>query len=838
MRPIRLDMHGFAAFREPTGVDFTGAEYFALVGPTGSGKSTVIDAMTFALYGSVPRWDDRRTVKLALSPTAIRGTVQLLFDVGSRRYVAARELRRSAAGEVTVRNARLERLLDPAAGPAGGTEPLATDSQVSKAVEELLGLPFEQFCVCVVLPQGDFAHFLHAKPADRQKTLTRILGLGVYETIAQRAGREGSTQRQRAELLADQLSGYTDATDAAVESAAGRERALAGLLDRVAAALPGLAAADERVTEAERAAQRLRAEAALLARVAPPEGLAAVAGRAAAATAGADAARRALAAAERADSEARELLAAAPDPGPLRQIRRDHAELAQLTAALPALVGTREQARDRVRLAERHTADAGAALDAARAAREAAVAARTQAGVEMQRLADERDRLAAIRIPADVVELTGRRRTAAEALAGARRVVADADAAAAAARDAVTEATRRLADARADHDELARADQAAALRAELVTGHECPVCARTVDRLPPPAGPSGLPAARAALRAAEDCLSARTEALAAADRAAGAARVALAGAERADSDVARRVGDADAGLRAARDPLVVLGAPAPDTADLADSWRALAAWAAAGAADRARRWAAAAEVAARTVEAGAEAERAVGTAEEAVRRRRHDETVARGAEHDAVGELTRARRRQAELTQALAGAVDDAEAAARLAERDTLAERARAADAGLRSARTALGEATRAAERVEDEVRRAWSELSVARDPVVGLGAPAHRGGPAPVHRETGSAVDDLLAAWSDLTGWARRERDERERGQPAADAAVAAARTARDGLERSLVAALAELDVTLPPDRPLVGAAPVAGGAPPPRAPGAAAPRRGRGSEAAPAAA
>src|SRR5690606_14291101 len=56
MRPVLLEMNGFASFREPTEVDFRGADYFALVGPTGSGKSTVVDAITFALYGSAPRW--------------------------------------------------------------------------------------------------------------------------------------------------------------------------------------------------------------------------------------------------------------------------------------------------------------------------------------------------------------------------------------------------------------------------------------------------------------------------------------------------------------------------------------------------------------------------------------------------------------------------------------------------------------------------------------------------------------------------------------------------------------------------------------------------------------
>ncbi len=56
MRPVRLEMAGFGAFREPTAIDFSDIDYLALVGPTGSGKSTVIDAMCFALYGSVPRY--------------------------------------------------------------------------------------------------------------------------------------------------------------------------------------------------------------------------------------------------------------------------------------------------------------------------------------------------------------------------------------------------------------------------------------------------------------------------------------------------------------------------------------------------------------------------------------------------------------------------------------------------------------------------------------------------------------------------------------------------------------------------------------------------------------
>ena len=95
MRPVRLDLDGFASFRDPATVDFTDADYFALVGPTGSGKSTVVDAMTFALYGSAPRWGARRSIQYALAPTANRCTVRLIFDVAGQRYVVAREVRRS-----------------------------------------------------------------------------------------------------------------------------------------------------------------------------------------------------------------------------------------------------------------------------------------------------------------------------------------------------------------------------------------------------------------------------------------------------------------------------------------------------------------------------------------------------------------------------------------------------------------------------------------------------------------------------------------------------------------------------------------------------------------------
>src|SRR5688572_21372970 len=199
MRPLRLDLHGFTVFREPTTVDLTDADYFALVGPTGSGKSTILDAICFALYGTVPRWGDRRRIENALAPSAAQAKVRLVFEASGVRFVATRVVRRDGKGKVSTAHAGLEqlppgfdlRLFDAPAAERGeslGTVLAGTWSEMEPAVLEAVGLPYEQFTSCVVLPQGEFARFLHAKPAERQEILVNLLGLHVYQRVGERAG--------------------------------------------------------------------------------------------------------------------------------------------------------------------------------------------------------------------------------------------------------------------------------------------------------------------------------------------------------------------------------------------------------------------------------------------------------------------------------------------------------------------------------------------------------------------------------------------------------------------------------------------------------------------------
>ena len=150
MRPERLELEGFTAFREPTTVDFTDADLFAFWGPTGAGKSSLIDAIIFALYGSVPRYNNKNLVAPVISQQASEARVHLTFAVGPERYVVARVVRATASGGATTKEARFERH-----GADGAVEVLAGDADgVTAGVEQLLGLSYEHFTTCVVLPQG------------------------------------------------------------------------------------------------------------------------------------------------------------------------------------------------------------------------------------------------------------------------------------------------------------------------------------------------------------------------------------------------------------------------------------------------------------------------------------------------------------------------------------------------------------------------------------------------------------------------------------------------------------------------------------------------------------
>ena len=209
MRPVLLHAEGFGVFREAVDIDFDGVDYFALVGPTGAGKSTVIDAICFALYGSVPRYGDERQVARVVSVGKLETKVSLTFAIGTERYRATRVVR-VRNGKASTPEAILEHL-DPEG--RDGRMLAGSASQLKPAVEQLLGLPFAHFTKCVVLPQGDFARFLHDEPAKRRDLLTRLLDLEIYDKVGQLARQRAAAAKHAVAIhqqTRDALAGATD----------------------------------------------------------------------------------------------------------------------------------------------------------------------------------------------------------------------------------------------------------------------------------------------------------------------------------------------------------------------------------------------------------------------------------------------------------------------------------------------------------------------------------------------------------------------------------------------------------------------------------------------------
>jgi exonuclease SbcC len=363
MRPTRLELAGFGSFREPTIVDLAGADLFVLVGPTGAGKSTIIDALVFALYGSVPRYGDRRLVAPVINQGRVEAKVRLDFVVDDVAYTAVRVVRRTATG-ATTKEARLE---------SGARILAGNEKELTEQVERLTGLSFNHFTRCVVLPQGAFAEFLHAKPSERQSLLVELLGIDVYRRIGRRAREQAKIAADRVAHARKRLDGeLAGATTEALDAAQRRVDTLAALQRRVAETQPELERLREEGGARRAAATDARARRALVDGLAVPAGATELSRRLHdAAQAQADAAA-AFDKAEQQRQAAEESRAALPDSAIVAELQRLVAErdgcFAQLDPAARAL----EAAATAHRAAAQEHTQAQNAVAAARAALERA----------------------------------------------------------------------------------------------------------------------------------------------------------------------------------------------------------------------------------------------------------------------------------------------------------------------------------------------------------------------------------------------------------------------------------------------------------------------------------
>ena len=216
MRIHRLEIQAFGPFAGRENIDFDelGAQgLFLLNGPTGAGKTSVLDAICFALYGSVP--GARQEARKLRSDHAAPGTapeVLLDFSAGDRRFKVVRnpqwERPAKRAGSATGTVTEQARTLLSERVQGEWVQKTARNDEAAREIQELLGMSREQFTRVVMLPQGDFAAFLRADATSRAELLQRLFGTWRYEEIerqlkseADEAKSELSLAQASAELL-------------------------------------------------------------------------------------------------------------------------------------------------------------------------------------------------------------------------------------------------------------------------------------------------------------------------------------------------------------------------------------------------------------------------------------------------------------------------------------------------------------------------------------------------------------------------------------------------------------------------------------------------------------
>ena len=253
MRPLELRLRNFRSFFGGGHIfDFRERRLVGVVGPIGSGKSTILDAIAFALYGRTPRIG--HATKSLIHQRSDHAAVSLRFEIDGAVWEAVRQLRRAGAGEHA-----LYRL----PGDEPGNEPVETvllERTVNSRIEELLGLDYQGFGRSVLLAQGEFAEFLSARPAERDEVLKGVFGHDRIDAVRELAKEKTTAGRHAIEKLEIHL----EHAEAARVRLGERQKDLSEAdlrLEKLQAARPIF---DERVEEVKTAEEAMkRAEARL-----------------------------------------------------------------------------------------------------------------------------------------------------------------------------------------------------------------------------------------------------------------------------------------------------------------------------------------------------------------------------------------------------------------------------------------------------------------------------------------------------------------------------------------------------------------------------------------------
>lgn len=216
MRPINLVIKGLNSFKEEGRIDFrklTDSGLFGIFGPTGSGKSTILDGITLALYGKTSR-NSSNFINTQCDEMSVEYEFQIR-DKEVKQYIIDRTFKRNKEGRINAKKpTRIIEIID------GEQVVVAEDTNaVDKKCIDILGLKFEDFIRTVVLPQGKFSEFLKLEGKPRREMLERLFSLDKYgDDLAIKLGTRIKKEKSEMDKIIGELNSYKDISEEVYEN--------------------------------------------------------------------------------------------------------------------------------------------------------------------------------------------------------------------------------------------------------------------------------------------------------------------------------------------------------------------------------------------------------------------------------------------------------------------------------------------------------------------------------------------------------------------------------------------------------------------------------------------
>lgn len=208
MKPLKLEFKGINSFSETTTIDFgplVSSGIFGIFGDTGSGKSTILDCISFALYGNVERSREKADI---INYNSDMAEVKFEFDIlqeGKRqKYLVERSIKRKSG----IHKAMLYQVDQCIAD---------SPSTVTKKITEILGVDADDFSKCIALPQGEFSQFVKSQASERVALIERLFSLSRYgDRLKEKLKARENECNITFTALSARLEGYSNVTAEAI----------------------------------------------------------------------------------------------------------------------------------------------------------------------------------------------------------------------------------------------------------------------------------------------------------------------------------------------------------------------------------------------------------------------------------------------------------------------------------------------------------------------------------------------------------------------------------------------------------------------------------------------